>query len=78
MIGTVTTTFAGSVEQRYLKLLADHVEAERNVLGAGQIGNMEQYKWHAGIKYGLEKAQELLQQAVTDVQRSEGQLRRSA
>lgn len=70
LIGSVTTSFGGSVEQRFAKLLGERIEAEKIVLAAGQLPDFAAYKQHVGRLWGLEEAHRLMAQAIKEAMRS--------
>ena len=68
--GSVTTSFAGSVDQRFFAALEEKIDAEEQILNAGAIDTIEKYKLHAGRRAAFVEAKALMEQAIQDAMRS--------
>jgi hypothetical protein len=62
-------TFNQALELETSKRIDEAVCAAKNTLAAGQLPDHATYKYHAGTIAGLEKAKELLMDALRDMQR---------
>lgn len=62
-------TFNQALEIETIKRIDEAITATKNTLAAGQLPDHAAYKYHAGTVAGLEKARELMLDAVRDLNR---------
>ena len=62
-------TFNQALEIETAKRIDAEIDAAKNTLAAGQLPDHATYRYHAGTVAGLQKAKELLLDAMRDLQR---------
>lgn len=62
-------TFNQALEAEAIKRIDIVIQGEKNVMAAGQLPDHASYRYHAGIIQGYEKAKEILEETLVDIQK---------
>lgn len=62
-------TFNEMLSIKAAKLIDEAIEAEKDILAAGNLANFDTYRFHAGIVQGLRVAKKAVETANDEIQR---------